>query len=180
MEADPPPRFRWRCSAGGSLSEGKGGRRRNPRIEPFSAEGNRSLARDHGNECHGNRCTLENQARGTQADAGVDLLRSQTGKLHEVTIWFALDGDQLYVGTANVNRQWVRNVQKTPHVRLSVGEEKLEGTARFLTNDQHECAMRAMRRKYWIFRPVMELGRFLSSIGLMRDKTGSFGIVLTA
>ena len=38
----------------------------------------------------------------------------KTGKPHEVTIWFILDGDRLYVGTANVNRQWVRNVQKTP------------------------------------------------------------------
>ena len=34
----------------------------------------------------------------------------KTGKPHEVTIWFVLDGDRLYIGTANVNRQWVRNV----------------------------------------------------------------------
>jgi F420H(2)-dependent quinone reductase len=36
----------------------------------------------------------------------------KTGKPHEVTIWFVLDGDKLYIGTANVNRQWVRNVQR--------------------------------------------------------------------
>ena len=40
----------------------------------------------------------------------------KTGKPHEVTIWFVLDGDTLYIGSANVNRQWVRNVQKTPLV----------------------------------------------------------------
>ena len=42
----------------------------------------------------------------------------KTGKSHEVTIWFVLDDDKLYIGTANVNRQWVRNVQKTPKIRL--------------------------------------------------------------
>ena len=47
----------------------------------------------------------------------------KTGKPHEVTIWFVLDGDRLYIGTANVNRQWVRNVQKTPKIKLSMGGE---------------------------------------------------------
>ena len=37
----------------------------------------------------------------------------KTGNPHEVTIWFVLDGDRLYIGTANVNRHWVRNVQKS-------------------------------------------------------------------
>src|SRR5215472_16258499 len=58
----------------------------------------------------------------------------KTGKPHEVTIWFVLDGDRLYVGTANVNRQCVRNVQKTPKIKLSMGGESFNGTARFLTD----------------------------------------------
>ena len=48
----------------------------------------------------------------------------KTGKPHEVTIWFVLDGDKLYIGTANVNRPWVRNVQKTPKIRLSIRSSK--------------------------------------------------------
>jgi deazaflavin-dependent oxidoreductase (nitroreductase family) len=103
----------------------------------------------------------------------------KTGTPHEVTIWFVLDGDRLYIGTANVNRQWVRNVQKTPQVKLSIGGETFEGTARFLTDRaEHERAMAAIRRKYWMFRPIIELGRFLAAIGLMRDKTGSFEVTL--
>ena len=101
------------------------------------------------------------------------------GKPHEVTIWFVLDGDRLYIGTANVNRQWVQNVQKTPQVKLSIADENVEGTARFLTDRaEHERAMAAIRRKYWMFRPIIELGRFLAAIGLMRDKTGSFEVLL--
>jgi deazaflavin-dependent oxidoreductase (nitroreductase family) len=103
----------------------------------------------------------------------------KTGKPHEVTIWFILDGDRLYIGTTNVNRQWVQNVQKTPQVKLSIADENVEGTARFLTDRaEHERAMAAIRRKYWMFRPIIELGRFLAAIGLMRDKTGSFEVLL--
>ena len=103
----------------------------------------------------------------------------KTGKLHEVTIWFVLDGDKLYIGTANVSRQWVQNLQKTPKVKLSVGGENFTATARFLTDcAEHECAMAAIRRKYWMFRPIIELGRLLAAMGLMRDKTGSFEVTL--
>jgi hypothetical protein len=45
----------------------------------------------------------------------------RTGKPHEVTIWFVPVDDKLYIGTANVKRQWVRDVQKTPKIRLSIG-----------------------------------------------------------
>jgi deazaflavin-dependent oxidoreductase (nitroreductase family) len=103
----------------------------------------------------------------------------KTGKPHEVTIWFVLDDDRLYIGSANVNRQWVRNVQKTPNIKLSMGGETFDGNARFLTDRaEHERAMAAIRRKYWMFRPIIELGRLLSAMGLMRDNTGSFEVTL--
>ena len=103
----------------------------------------------------------------------------KTGKPYEVTIWFVLDGDRLYIGTANVKRQWVQNVQKTPQVKLSMGGENFTGTARFLTDrTEHERAMAAVRRKYWMFRPIIELGRVVSAMGLMHDNTGSFEVLL--
>jgi len=103
----------------------------------------------------------------------------KTGKPHEVTIWFVLDGDKLYIGTANVNRQWVRNVQKTPKIKLSMGDESFSGTVRFLTDRaEHKRVMTAIRRKYWMFRPILELGRILSAKGLMRDNAGSFEVTL--
>ena len=105
----------------------------------------------------------------------------KTGQPHEVTIWFVPDGDKLYIGTANVNRQWVRNVQKTSQIRLSIAGEKFEGTARFLNDRaEHERAMAAIRRKYWMFRPIIELGRLLAALGVMRDNTGSFEVTLAA
>jgi F420H(2)-dependent quinone reductase len=78
-----------------------------------------------------------------------------------------------------VNRQWVRNVQKTPQVKLSINGENFSGTARFLTGrGKLERAMAAIRRKYWMFRPILALGRTLSAKGLIRDNTGSFEVSL--
>ena len=103
----------------------------------------------------------------------------KTGKPHDVTIWFVLDDDKLYIGTANVNRQWVRNVKKTPQIKLSMGGETFSGTSRFLTDrTEHERAMSAIRRKYWMFRPIIAVGRFLSAIGVMCDNAGSFEVTL--
>lgn len=66
-----------------------------------------------------------------------------------------------------------------PNVRLSIGGEKFEGTARFLSDrSEHESAMAAIRRKYWMFRPIIEFGRLLTAVGLMRDNTGSFEVTL--
>jgi len=105
----------------------------------------------------------------------------KTGKPHEVTIWFVLGDDNLYIGTANVNRQWVRNLQKTPKIAPSIGGQTVDGTARFLTDlAEHERAMAAIRRKYWMFGPVIALGRVLSAMGVMRDNTGSFEVTLAA
>jgi deazaflavin-dependent oxidoreductase (nitroreductase family) len=101
----------------------------------------------------------------------------KSGKPYDVTIWFVADGDKVYIGTANVNRQWVRNVQKTPRVKLSIGGEAFDGNARFLADRaEHESAMARIRRKYWMFRPIISLGRFLTAIGAMRDTTGSFEV----
>jgi hypothetical protein len=43
----------------------------------------------------------------------------KSGKPYEVTIWFAVDGDRLYLLTANVTRQWVRNALPTPPAESS-------------------------------------------------------------
>jgi F420H(2)-dependent quinone reductase len=78
-----------------------------------------------------------------------------------------------------VNRQWVRNIQKTPRIKLAVGDQVFEGEARFLTDRaEHQRAMAAIRRKYWMFRPILALGGLLTALGLMRDTTGSFELSL--
>lgn len=103
----------------------------------------------------------------------------KSGKPFNVTIWFALAGDKVYIVTANVNRQWGRNVQETPRIMLAVGGEGFEGEARFLAErTERDRAMAAIRRKYWIYRPFIALGQILAAIGIMRYKGGAFEVVL--
>ena len=55
-----------------------------------------------------------------------------------------------------------------------------DGTARFLADHvEHERAMAALRRKYWMYRPFIALGQILTAIGVMRYKTGSFEVTLS-
>lgn len=103
----------------------------------------------------------------------------KTGQPHEVTIWFATDGEHIYLSTANVNRHWVRNVQKTPHVKLAIAGEPFEGQARFLTDPgERNRAIALVKRKYWPARPFVAFGQLLARLGLIKDTVGSFEVTL--
>jgi len=78
----------------------------------------------------------------------------------------------------NANRQWVRNVQKTPRIKLSIGAETFDGTARLTDRAEHKRAMAMVRSKYWMLWPVIAVGQVLTAIGVMRDRTGAFAVTL--
>jgi deazaflavin-dependent oxidoreductase (nitroreductase family) len=103
----------------------------------------------------------------------------KTGNPHEVKIWFVVDGDNVFIGTANVEHQWVKNVQKNPRIKLCVGREKFDAEARFLADPaEHNRALAAAGRKYWPYSPVFVLGKILIALGLMRNRTGAFEVTL--
>ena len=105
----------------------------------------------------------------------------KSGKPYEVKIWFVVDGDKVFIGTANVQHQWVRNVQKTPRIKLFVGGEKFEAEARFLIDPaERNRALAAAGGKYWMYSPVFALGKMLIAIGLMHNRTGAFEVTLVA
>jgi F420H(2)-dependent quinone reductase len=94
-----------------------------------------------------------------------------------VTIWFIVNGDQVFLATANRNRQWVRNVQKTPRVKLTIGGETFDASAQFISEPaEHERVLSLVHRKYWMFLPIMLSGRTLMSLRLIPDNTGSFEV----
>ena len=105
----------------------------------------------------------------------------KTGKPYQVTIWFIVEGEKVWLATANKNRQWVKNVQKTPHVILKIGEETFEGEARFLTDPRERDGVLAMvRRKYWMFLPFMALGALLYALRILGNNTGAFEVRIAA
>jgi len=57
----------------------------------------------------------------------------RTGRLHEIEIWFAVMDGRLYMMAGGRDRSdWVRNLMKTPDVKVRIGEETREGRARVI------------------------------------------------
>jgi deazaflavin-dependent oxidoreductase (nitroreductase family) len=105
----------------------------------------------------------------------------KSGKPYKVKIWFVVAGEQVFIGTANVQRQWVQNVQKNPRITLVVNGEKFEAEARFLADPlERSRALAAIGRKYWMYTPIFALGKLLTAIGVMRDTAGAFELTLLA
>ncbi|TAK04573.1 nitroreductase family deazaflavin-dependent oxidoreductase [bacterium] len=104
----------------------------------------------------------------------------KSGKPYEVMIWFVAASDKIYLSTGNVNRQWVRNVKTIPRVRLSVDGETFDGAARFLTNPgEQDRVLSMVRRKYWMFLPMIAVWRLLAALGAAEFATGSFEVTLS-
>jgi deazaflavin-dependent oxidoreductase (nitroreductase family) len=103
----------------------------------------------------------------------------KSGKPYEVTIWFIVDGDKILLPTANITRQWVRNVRKTPHVMMNIGGEMFSGEARFLDDAaERDRVFGFVRTKYWMFLPAIAIGQILTSLGIVKDNTGAFEVTI--
>jgi len=103
----------------------------------------------------------------------------KTGRAYEVTIWYLLDDDRLYLVSANAARNWVRNVKVRPGVSLRVGNEVFNGDVRAITDAQEREKVNGLvERKYWYLAPMLRLGRFLMSTGIVRNNTAAFEVIL--
>jgi deazaflavin-dependent oxidoreductase (nitroreductase family) len=103
----------------------------------------------------------------------------KTGKAYCVTIWFLIEDARLYLATADMRRNWTRNVLVNPKVSLKVGSETFEGTVRQLTNEkEREHVIRLVQAKYWWATPFIVSARMLQAMGLLTDHTGAFEVKL--
>ena len=82
----------------------------------------------------------------------------KSGQPYEVTIWFLVDGDTVYLTTMNMQRQWTRNVQANPKVLLRVGRDTFNGDIG-VVSDEVEMAhvVELLKEKYWLSRPYLWL-----------------------
>ena len=84
----------------------------------------------------------------------------KSGKPYQVTIWFMVDGDTVYLATANASRQWVRNVKANPEVVFDVGGQTFSGTAEPVYDVAEEYhVMELVGAKYWYVAPIVALAR---------------------
>jgi deazaflavin-dependent oxidoreductase (nitroreductase family) len=103
----------------------------------------------------------------------------KSGRPYEVTIWYLVDNDGLYLVSANASRSWVRNVKVRPAISLRVGSEVFNGNVRSITDKQEREKVDALTlRKYWYVAPMLRVGQFLMSMGIVRDNTAAFEVIL--
>ena len=105
----------------------------------------------------------------------------KSGRPYDVTIWYLVDNqnDRLYLVSANADRNWVRNVKARPAISLRVGEQVFNGDVRAITDKQERDKVNGLTiRKYWYLAPMLRMGQFLMSMGMMRDNTAAFEVIL--
>jgi deazaflavin-dependent oxidoreductase (nitroreductase family) len=72
-----------------------------------------------------------------------------TGRPHEIEIWFALDGTDLYMLSDSDHSDWVKNLRKTPEVTVRIAERTFKGRARVVGEGREdELARRLLVEKY--------------------------------
>ncbi|MHB8599031.1 MAG: nitroreductase/quinone reductase family protein [Ktedonobacteraceae bacterium] len=74
-----------------------------------------------------------------------------SGRTHSYPIWFALDGNTLYlIPVKGSDTEWYKNVLKTPTIRLATREGKtLTASARPITDEaQLDNILEEFREKY--------------------------------
>ena len=72
-----------------------------------------------------------------------------TGRPHEIEIWFALDGTNLYMLSDSHHSDWVKNLRKTPEVTVRIADRNFEGRARVIGADREDdLARRLLVEKY--------------------------------
>ena len=62
-----------------------------------------------------------------------------SGRTHSYPIWFAMDGDRLYlIPVRGSDTEWYKNMRKTPTIRLATrGGKTLTASARLVTDQAH-------------------------------------------
>ena len=103
----------------------------------------------------------------------------KSGRPYDVTIWYLVDDNRLYLVSANADRSWVRNVKARPAISLRVGNEVFNGDVRAITDKQERDKVNGLTmRKYWYVAPMLRAGQFLMSMGMIRDNTAAFEVIL--
>jgi deazaflavin-dependent oxidoreductase (nitroreductase family) len=73
-----------------------------------------------------------------------------TGQGHRIEIWFAQRGSTIYLLSGGAERSdWVRNLTRTPRVKVHAGRREFDGAARIVTDRiEDRLARDAIYEKY--------------------------------
>jgi deazaflavin-dependent oxidoreductase (nitroreductase family) len=96
----------------------------------------------------------------------------RSGRPFEVTVWFLVDADIIYLTTMNMKRQWTQNVQVNRDVTLRIGSETFAGEASVVAEPSEIAGVVSLlKEKYWIARPYLWLKKQPDGVFRVRFKS---------
>ena len=88
----------------------------------------------------------------------------KTGFPRPVTIWFALDGDEIVLAGSPAGPQWLRNLAANPEVELEIAGLRMRGHARVVdTAADAEVVRRCFVKRYLAARLSRPFGGYTQS-----------------
>jgi deazaflavin-dependent oxidoreductase (nitroreductase family) len=68
-----------------------------------------------------------------------------SGEPREIEIWFGLDGSTLYMLSGGRDRSnWVKNLIREPRVSVRIADQKFDGRARVVTDENEDARARQL------------------------------------
>jgi deazaflavin-dependent oxidoreductase (nitroreductase family) len=69
----------------------------------------------------------------------------RSGEPHTIEIWFAADGDTVYLLSGGADRSdWVRNLRADPHVGVRIADREWEARARIVSDADEDARVRRL------------------------------------
>jgi len=92
----------------------------------------------------------------------------KSGLKRVTTIWFGILDGKLYVSSGRGEKSdWVKNIMKSSHVEIIVGEITMQGIAKIAPNSNIKHRLRRLYwRKYNVLMAFAELSKILMRISL--------------
>lgn len=93
-----------------------------------------------------------------------------SGEPREVTIWFALGPDIVYLTGSAGNPHWCRNVRANSAVELRIGGQQFSGQARVIDDPGEAAAIRQrFVDRYLMARLARPFGGYTDSVAVVID-----------
>lgn len=94
----------------------------------------------------------------------------KSNRPYHVTLWFAAEGDSVYVVTGRSGRGWARNLRANLRAHVAIGGQHFKGRATPVTGNAERRRARALiEAKYWLARPLFCVSRLVVRLGLIAD-----------
>jgi deazaflavin-dependent oxidoreductase (nitroreductase family) len=102
-------------------------------------------------------------------------------KQYQVTIWFLVDDDKIWLPSPGTRSQWPRNLDKNPVVEMRIGRETFSGDARRVTAPaERNRIFGLLQKKYWYALPFIWVTVFLKTLGVIARDSGPFQVTVNA